>query len=224
MNIELEKTEQELKKITSLKSRASSFLKSVVSTVGWTALIGIILAAIGALVDWVRTLNTAASAQRKLNKAIKEGTAQIASEGVVILKELAYAYQKAGDTAEEKQKFLEQYKDKIAETGIAIDTVEKAEDVFVKNTDKYVEALMARAKAQAIENKAIELYEQYLTKKATLEKRVENRRRDSFWNFFGEARAENAEKNIAKEKAKIDETLTTLFKDVADLNTEWNGL
>lgn len=222
-----------INKLTKTGPRVLKFFNTVGATVGWTVLIGGILAALGALWKWISGLKSAAKEQRELNKAIKEGTAQIASQGVVVLKELAYAYQKVGDTAEEKKKFIEQYKDKIAETGIAIDTVEKAEDVFVKNTDKYVEALMARAKAQAIENKAIELYEEYLTKRAKLESKRKYSKDKKLANDLvaaGIMTPEEADlvggktqKKIDKLESEINSTLKRLFEDVADINTEWNG-
>lgn len=98
----------------------------------------------------------------KINKEISQSTNQIGSKQVVVLKELAIAYNKLGDSAESKRKFLEKYSEKIKETGISIDDLKKAEDVFVNNTDKYINAIMARAKAQATENAAIKIYEQYL--------------------------------------------------------------
>lgn len=85
---------------------------------------------------------------------------------------MASAYQKVGDTAEEKTKFLTRFKDEIEKTGLAINDVKMADEVFINNTDKYIQALMARAKAQAIHNKAVELYEEYLKSKGDLEEKV----------------------------------------------------
>lgn len=90
-----------------------------------------------------------------------------------MLKELALGYQRLGDSVEDKRKFLEKYKDKIRETGISIDDLKKAEDVFVNNTEKYVNAIMARAKAQATENQAIKIYQEYLDERYALEQEYE---------------------------------------------------
>ena len=119
--------------------------------------------------DWVTGANSAAKAQREFNKEVNEGTNQGAAKAVVVLKELSVAYSKLGDSAEKKKEFLQKYSDKIKETGISIEDLKKAEDVFVNNTDKYVKAIMARAKAQATENAAIKIYEDYLNQRYQLE-------------------------------------------------------
>ena len=102
---------------------------------------------------------------------------QIGAKQVAILKELAFAYQKVGDSAEDKKKFIEEYNEKIKETGINVTNVNQADDVFIKNTNKYISAIMARAKAQATENKAIQLYQEYLDKQSDLESQLVKKRK-----------------------------------------------
>jgi hypothetical protein len=46
------------------------------------------------------------------------------------------------------------------------------DNAFVNRTNDYINAIMARAKAQALETKAIELYEEYLTERAALEEQL----------------------------------------------------
>ena len=121
--------------------------------------------------DYIKNLKTAAEEVRALNKEISEGTNQAASKQIVVLKELSLAYSKLGDSADKKKEFLQKYSDKIKETGISIDDLKKAEDVFVNNTDKYVNAIMARAKAQATENAAVKIYEDYLNERYDLEQK-----------------------------------------------------
>lgn len=144
-------------------------MKSVFSTVGWTLVITALVTAVYKLIEYIKNLKSAAAEVRQLNKEISEGTNQAASKQIVVLKELALAYNKLGDSAEQKRKFLEKYSEKIKETGISIDDLKKAEDVFVNNTDRYVKAIMARAKAQATENAAIKIYEDYLNQRYQLE-------------------------------------------------------
>lgn len=135
-----------------------------------------LVSAIYKLWEYIKNIQTAAEEQRKLNKEINELANRNGAKAVVVLKELAIAYAKVGDSAEAKQKFIKDYADKIRETGLAINTVKEAEDVFVKNTPKYVAAIMARAKAQATESKAIELYQQYLDDRYDLEAKYEKER------------------------------------------------
>ena len=228
---EVKNLETQIAALNKTQSAIVGFGKSVASTVGWTLLITAILTALGALWKWISNLKTAAKQQREFNKAIKEGTAQIASQGVVVLQELAYAYKKVGDNAEEKKKFIEQFKDKIAETGIAVNDVNTADNVFIKNTDKYVEALMARAKAQAIENKAIELYQEYLTKRAEIESKKGYEDDKKLANDLVKAGIMTQEeadmvggktqKKLNKLESEINGTLKRLFEDVANINSEW---
>ena len=119
--------------------------------------------------DYISNLRVAAIEQRKLNKEINELANQSGAKAVVVLKELAINYAKVGDNAKAKEKFLKDYADRIKDTGLAVDTVNEADDVFINNTPKYVAAIMARAKAQATENKAIELYKDYLDERYKLE-------------------------------------------------------
>lgn len=133
------------------------------------AAIAALMKLIDAIGDYIKKVTDAATAQTRFNREINDLAAKNGAKAVVVLKELAAAYSKVGDTAEAKQKFLKDYADKIKETGLAIDTVQEAEDVFVGNTSKYVAAIMARAKAQAIEQKAIEVYQKYLEDRNKLE-------------------------------------------------------
>lgn len=100
--------------------------------------------------------------QKQLNKSIAEGANSISAKGIVALKELAERYRAVGDTADAKKKFLVDFKEEIEKTGLAIRNVSEADEAFINNTDAYVQALKDRAKAQAIQSKAVELYQEYL--------------------------------------------------------------
>ena len=45
---------------------------------------------------------------------------------------------------------------------MAINNVNDADNAFINNTEAYVQAIKDRAKAQAIENEAVRIYEEYL--------------------------------------------------------------
>lgn len=61
------------------------------------------------------------------------------------------------------------FKKEIQETGLAIRNVSEADEAFINNTDAYINALKQRAKAQAIQSKAVELYQEYLDEVAKKE-------------------------------------------------------
>lgn len=263
---EIDQTKQkitELEGATAALGKAAkttgNFLKTIGKTVGWTLVISAaitlvlkLLDSIGLTVDgfwdWVTGANSAAEAQRKLNKEISEGTNQAASKQIVVLKELSIAYQKLGDSAEKKKEFLQKYSDKIKETGISIDGLKKAEDVFVNNTDNYVNAIMARAKAQAVENAAVKIYQEYLDERYDLEQKFEKNKNkaagtnskeeyitllkgmgmtaeqaEEAWNTATNKRQQKILDQINAADKKVQERLKKMFEDVAELEKEYAG-
>lgn len=176
-------------------------------------------------------MSSVAKKQRELNKAISEGAASIGSKSIIVFKELARRYKEIGDTAEEKTKFLEDFKKKIEETGLAITTIKDADEAFINNTGAYIQALKDRAKAQAIENEAIRIYEEYLNEISEIR---EGSNELSFWQeammsmmrsegtiipdgFESDLIAENiakANEKVKKETEAMEATLNSLFDEL----------
>lgn len=229
--------------------KLGAVMKSVFATVGWTLLITALVTAALKLWDYIKNLKTAADEVRELNKEISEGTNQAASKQIVVLKELSLAYSKLGDSAEKKKEFLEKYSDKIKETGLSIDDLKKAEDVFVNNTDKYVNAIMARAKAQAVENAAVKIYEDYLNERYDLEQKFEKNKNkaagtnskeeyitllkgmgmtaaqaEEAWNTATNKRQQKILDQINAADKKVQERLKQMFETVAELEQEYAGM
>ena len=105
----------------------------------------------------------------ELNKELTELSAQTASDKIVRVKELSEAYSKLGDDLNAKQEFVAQYKGELEDMGIAMGGVNDADKVFITNTTAYVEAIMSRAKADALRTKASEEYSEFLKEQAQLE-------------------------------------------------------
>ena len=152
-------------------SKFGGILKSIFSTVGWTLIISLIVGAIYKLFDYIKTLKTAAKEQREFNQELNKTTSELSSSKLAKFYELQKAFEAIGNSAESKKKFLEDYSDQLKETGLAINDVQTAEDAFINNTDKYVQAIIARAK--------IDAYKEQITKKTqeTLEKNLELERK-----------------------------------------------
>ena len=148
-------------------SKLGGILKSILATVGWTLVITAIVGAIYKLVDYIKTIKSAAKEQREFNQAINKTTSELSSSKLAKFYELQKAFEAIGNSAEGKKKFLEDYADQLDETGLAITDVQTAEDAFINNTDKYVQAIIARAK--------IDAYREQITKKTqeTIEKNLE---------------------------------------------------
>ena len=219
-----------------------STIKSAFSFLWFNLIVAAIAAAGFALVKYIKNLQSAAKEQRKFNKEVSELTNKTASKQIVVLKELSYAYQKLGDDVKAKEKFLEQYADKIKETGIAVTDVKKAEDVFINNTSNYVNAIMARAKAQAVEQKAIEIYQEYLDKRYDMEQKLAEAGKDIMQGVetdytkpmgagmntaYDEELIRKRFENIRSQMKDLDdeteERLRKMFEDVAMLEKEYLG-
>lgn len=229
-------------KATTAFSKATTALKTIGNVTVWIALATAIGLAINKVIDYVSSIRTAAKEQEEFRKSITDATNQISSKSIAIFKELQIAYERVGDSADDKRKFIEQYSDKIKETGLNITDVKTAEDAFVNNTGNYVEALEARAKAQAIEQAAIKLYEEYLNKRTELENKIEDtnfgeasawqafKATAMFWKDYSNTiyeytkqNKENTYKQLDDLNKDIEKRLRKLFEDVADTNKKYGG-
>lgn len=229
-------------KATTAFSKATTALKTIGNVTVWIALATAIGLAINKVIDYVSSIRTAAKEQEEFRKSITDATNQISSKSIAIFKELQIAYERVGDSADDKRKFIEQYSDKIKETGLNITDVKTAEDAFVNNTGNYVEALEARAKAQAIEQAAIKLYEEYLNKRTELENKIEDtnfgeasawqafKATAMFWKDYSNTiyeytkqNKENTYKQLDDLNKDIEKRLKKLFEDVADTNKKYGG-
>lgn len=229
-------------KATTAFSKATTALKTIGNVTVWIALATAIGLAINKVIDYVSSIRTAAKEQEEFRKSITDATNQISSKSIAIFKELQIAYERVGDSADAKRKFIEQYSDKIKETGLNITNVKTAEDAFVNNTGNYVEALSARAKAQAIEQAAIKLYEEYLNKRTELENQISDtsfgeasawqafKATAMFWKDYSNTiyeytkkNKENTYKQLDDLNKDIEKRLRKLFEDVADTNKKYGG-
>ena len=165
-----ESTEQATTATNGLNKAWGAF-KSVLSTVGWTVLISFLVSAVYHLIDWAKAAIKAADAQRELNKEINKSTASLSSSKLAAFYELAEAYKQVGDAAKSKEEFLKTYRDEIDKTGLAIDNLNQADEAFINNTERYVQAIIARAKVDA--------YKEQITKKTkeTLDDNLELERK-----------------------------------------------
>lgn len=234
----LKEQENELSLTTKTMKSLGSTIKSAFSFLWFNLLVAAIAAAGIALVKYIKNIQSAAKEQKKFNKEVSELTNKTAAKSIVVLKELSFAYQKLGDDAKAKEKFLKDYADKIKETGIAVTDVKKAEDVFINNTDNYVNAIMARAKAQAVEQKAIEIYQEYLDKRYDMEQKLAQAGKDIMQGVemdytkpmgagmntaYDEELIRKRFENIRNEMTQLDDEtqkrLRKMFEDVAITTT-----
>lgn len=238
--------QRKMAEATNAASVATTRFGKAIKTVGmislWTAVATAIGIAISKLIEYISSIKSTKKEQEELRKSIEASTNQIASKSIGVFKELQIAYERVGDSADAKQEFLNKYADKIKETGLNINTVAQAEDAFINNTGNYVAALTARAKAQAIEEQAIKIYEEYLNKRSELEHKIEdtNFGEASAWQAFKatamfrkdyqgqiyeytKRNKENTYNELSDLNREIEERLRKMFEDVAELNKKYGG-
>lgn len=137
----------------------------------------------------------AAKKVAKLNTELTELTAQSSAEKIIRVKELSSAYKGLGDDLNAKEQFVTDFKDELSDMGIEMNNVNDADNIFIENTDDYIKALMLRAKAVAIKDKATEDYAKFLVEEAKLEEKLADAiaKRNAgtpdktFWQNIGEA-------------------------------------
>lgn len=187
---------------TTLTTAVGGLSAGLVAAVG--AFVGVAAAAI-ALAGNMSTLkqkftglseaDKAAKEVAKLNTELTELTAQTSAEKIVRVKELSAAYRGLGDDLSAKKQFVTDYKDELYNMGIEMNNVNDADNIFIENTDDYIKALMLRAKAAAIKDKATEDYAKFLVEEAKLEEKLADAvaKRNAgtpdktFWENIGEA-------------------------------------
>ena len=127
-----------------------------------------------AIIDWARTLLAGEKSVMSLNEAIRNvneelrNTASVYSNKIILLKKLQSEWLGL-KTTEEKNKFLDENKSKFTELGVAVNSVNDADRVFINGTADVIRALKLRAKAAAAENLAIKKYEEAFIKQTKSE-------------------------------------------------------
>ena len=169
-----EKAIQQAEFATTKLGKAWNITKQIFSTVGWTLVITALVTAAYKLFDYIKALKTAAKEQREFNQELNKTTSELSSSKLAKFYELQKAFEQIGNTAKDKEQFLKDYSDGLKETGLAINDVQTAEDAFINNTDKYVQAIIARAKIDAYKEQITKKTQETLEKNLELERKIES--------------------------------------------------
>lgn len=169
-----EKAIQQAEFATTKLGKAWNVTKQIFSTVGWTLVITALVTAAYKLFDYIKALKTAAKEQREFNQELNKTTSELSSSKLAKFYELQKAFEQIGNTAKDKEQFLKDYSDGLKETGLAINDVQTAEDAFINNTDKYVQAIIARAKIDAYKEQITKKTQETLEKNLELERKIES--------------------------------------------------
>lgn len=221
-------------------SKFGGILKSIFNTVGWTLIISLIVGAIYKLIDYIKTIKTAAKEQKEFNQELNKTTSELSSSKLAKFYELQKAFEQIGNTAKDKEQFLKDYADQLKETGLAINDVQTAEDAFINNTDKYVQAIIARAKIDAYKEQITKKTQETLEKNLELERKIESGEyEESKANLLAarsrltleEAReqvkkeaAEEYKKEIKENNKSLNDFITNQVGNISKLNKEYSSL
>lgn len=140
--------------------------------------IGLLAAALGtAVAHWdelSKMFEDSAEKAAEMNEELNNLAAQSSAEKIIKVKELSMAYKNLGDDMNSRKRFVEDYKDELADMGIEMNNVNDADRIFVKQTDAYINALMQRAKADGSRTYASKVYQEALEGVAKKEKAIAN--------------------------------------------------
>lgn len=165
---EIKRAREEYQRMVAAGQKGTPVWKQVAkSIVSWQTLLvaGITILTMHGdkIIEWVGKLFkgsdaalSAKKAMKKLNEALdfKDLGTDLAN-----FQRLVNLYRDLGDNAEEKKKFIKEYKEELEKTGIAVNNVQDADNLLISNTDKYIDALKRRAQATAAVKMAAEQFE-----------------------------------------------------------------
>lgn len=138
---------------TTIQQQTTAQLALNAAKLGAIGAITALVAVVGTLiVKYAKAKNAAVDLTKELNKQAAEAIAQ----NVAQLDKLSEAWGELGGDLEAQKQFLDDNKAAIEGMGLAFKDVNEAENFFQNQTDQYVAAITARAKAEAARAKIIE--------------------------------------------------------------------
>lgn len=184
-------------------------------------MVGIAAGVVTALGVWIAKMASAKNEVADLNKELNEQSTESVAPLIVKVNQLKNEYNALGDDLNAKKKYYEEHKEEIKGINENLDTQEKFENAIIKNTDKFVEAQINRAKAEAARTMITEKVKEQLTAQMEYERRYVNDQK-TFWegivDWYNGAKlgaenyAEIAKTLYEQEQKQYDEQITDLTK------------
>lgn len=190
---EIKKVRAENAKLRAEGKPTVSVTKQIVSALlSWQTALIVVLYALSAhgkeILQWISLVIKGGQACITQKEAIQNVTDEIKNandnyaENIVTLRRLSTEWTKLGNNMKEKQQFIKDNKAEFDKLDVSIRNVDDAENLLVKNTTAFENAMFVRAKAAA----AASLAQKEMQK--ALEERVEAEKREkagpSWWDKF----------------------------------------
>lgn len=156
------------------------------------------------IVNWIKNLFSASDAQDEVNKKMQEElelrqkAAQSINSQMVAYRTLKSQWEALKNSMSDQNAFIKKNEDEFKKLGIAIKDISDAENVFVSNSDAFINAMMRRARAAAAAAQMEKEYETIINNEIA---------KDAFIKQGGDAGTEQAARKKAADyiKKKIQE-------------------
>lgn len=130
------------------------------------------------IVSWIGNLfkgreaaMTIAEAQAEVNKQMAESSGSYGDQ-VAQLRALQLQWNQLGDDLKAKTEFVKNNREAFDKLGVAITTVADADNLFIQNTDAFIEAMNLRAQANAANELATQKYKDALIARQKAEDKI----------------------------------------------------
>lgn len=128
------------------------------------------------IIEWTKKLFGAGEAikntkqlQDELNQSFSKNSGEL-SKLIIQFKSYQRQWKELAGNLQEQQKFIEKNKDVFDSMGVSIKSVRDAENLFVDNTDNFINSLKLRAQATAAQDLAAEEYKKAIQKEIEADK------------------------------------------------------
>lgn len=128
------------------------------------------------IIEWTKKLFGAGEAikntkqlQDELNQSFSKNSGEL-SKSIIQFKLYQRQWKEFAGNSQEQQKFIEKNKDAFDSMGVSIKSVRDAENLFVDNTDNFINSLKLRAQATAAQDLAAEEYKKAIQKEIEADK------------------------------------------------------
>lgn len=138
------------------------------------------------IVSWIGNLfkgreaaMTMAEAQAEVNKQMAESSGSYGDQ-VAQLRALQLQWNQLGDDLKAKTEFVKNNREAFDKLGVAITTVADADNLFIQNTDAFIEAMNLRAQANAANELATQKYKDALIARQEAEEKIEKGKTEAY--------------------------------------------
>lgn len=156
----------------------------------WNSLISVGIALLTVygkdIVSWIGNLfkgreaaMTMAEAQAEVNKQMAESSGSYGDQ-VAQLRALQLQWNQLGDDLKAKTEFVKNNREAFDKLGVAITTVADADNLFIQNTDAFIEAMNLRAQANAANELATQKYKDALIARQEAEEKIKKGKTEAY--------------------------------------------